>query len=188
MSRALEAKLVTFVNGVLNTTLQAGDLEARGFLIGHVVGALPADGSTPPGVAGATVIAGGTAEQGLDLIYPNADFTGQGNATSSSGIFLVVPKAAAPMVTTWTVMPPTGDTRTWDPHLAGTTPNTAFNIIMPANGSAAIDGSADAPAGDGSVDGGGDATDGVTHDVSTDEAVELSPHDGGVDGTDASHG
>jgi len=44
-----------------------------------------------------------------------------------------VPKAAAPIVTMWDVVPPAGDTRTWAPHLAGANPANAFVIIMPAN-------------------------------------------------------
>jgi hypothetical protein len=85
------------------------------------------------GVAGATVVPAGTAAATFDLIYPNADFTGKGPATSASGIFLVVPKQAGAIVTSWDVVPPKGDTRTWPMHLAGTNPGNAFIIIMPAN-------------------------------------------------------
>lgn len=135
VSRALEAKLVAYVNKVQATTLNPGDLEARGFLIGHVVGKL-SEGPTPAGVAGATVVPGCAAAAtgcAFDLIYPNADFTAKGAATSASGIFLVIPKTAASVVTTWDVVPPTGDTRTWPQHLAGANPNNAFVIILPAN-------------------------------------------------------
>jgi hypothetical protein len=175
VSRALEAKLVLYVNAVLGTTMQAGDLEARGFLIGHITGAAPADGSNPVPVAGATVVASGTAASGFDLIYPTADFTGKGTATSATGIFLVVPKAASPIVTTWTVVRPTGDTRTWQDHLAGTNPNNAFVIILPAD---------DQPT-DGGVDGGTDATSDGATDVATDGLADK-PADGATDGaTDA---
>jgi hypothetical protein len=127
VSRKLEAKLVTFVNGALGTTLAAGDLEARGFLIGHVLDKL-STATTP------AVMAQGT---NLDVIYPNATFTGKGTVTSASGIFLMVPKlvngVAQPVVTSWMVNPPAGDTRAWEPHLAGTNPGNAYVLIMPAN-------------------------------------------------------
>jgi hypothetical protein len=135
VSRKLEAKLVTFVNGALGMTLAAGDLEARGFLIGHVLDKLSTATTPagPAGVAGATVMAQGA----FDVIYPNATFTGKGTATSTTGIFLMVPKlvngAAQAVVTNWTVIPPAGDTRGWESHLAGTNPGNAFVIIMPAN-------------------------------------------------------
>jgi hypothetical protein len=133
VSRKLEAKLVAFVNKVLGTTLAAGDLEARGFLIGHVVGKLSEGHPDPDGVAGATVVPGGTTASMFDLIYPNADFTAKGSATAASGIFLMIPKATASIVTTWDVVPPMGDTRTWPQHLAGANPGNAFIIILPAN-------------------------------------------------------
>ncbi len=135
VSRKLEAKLVIFVNAVLGTTLVAGDLEARGFLIGHILDKLSTATTPagPAGVAGATVMATGA----FDVIYPNATFTGKGTATAASGLFLMVPKlvngAAQAVVTNWTVVPPPGDPRTWEAHLAGTNPNNAFVIIMPAN-------------------------------------------------------
>ena len=73
----------------------------------------------------------------FDVIYPNADFTGKGTATSASGIFVMVPRLVSgkvvPVVTNWTVIPPTGDARTWEPHIAGSNPGNAFIIIMPAN-------------------------------------------------------
>jgi hypothetical protein len=135
VSRKLEAKLVTFVNAVNGMTLAAGDLEARGFLIGHVLDKLSTATTPagPNGVAGATVMAQGA----FDVIYPNATFTGKGTATAANGIFLMVPKlvngAAVPVVTNWAVVPPQGDARTWEMHIAGTNPGNAFIIIMPAN-------------------------------------------------------
>jgi hypothetical protein len=129
VSRKLEVVLGRFVGKVLNQTFAPGDLETRGFLIGHIVGKPPADGSVPPGVAGATVAATGP----FDIIYPAADFMGAGAATSATGIFLMVPRTAQAVVTTWNVVPPAGDTRTWSPHLAGSNPNNAFVIILPAD-------------------------------------------------------
>jgi hypothetical protein len=128
VSRKLEAKLSAFVGTALNETFGAGDLEARGFLIGHVVGKL-SEGPVPAGVAGATVSAMGP----FKVIYPNADFTNTGPRTSTSGIFIMVPNKAEPVVTTWDVVKPAGDPRTWDMHLAGSNPGTAFVIILPAN-------------------------------------------------------
>jgi hypothetical protein len=133
VSRKLEAKLVAFVDKVLGLTLAAGDLETRGFLIGHVVGKLSEGHPDPEGVAGATVVPGGTSATTFDLIYPNADFSGKGTATAAGGIFLMIPKAEASIVTTWDVVPPAGDTRTWPQHLAGSNPGNAFVIILPAN-------------------------------------------------------
>ncbi|HEV3031907.1 MAG TPA: hypothetical protein VG319_09710 [Polyangia bacterium] len=133
VSRKLEAALGQFVGQVLKITLAPGDLEARGFLIGHVVGKL-SEGPMPAGVAGAMVSATGN----FDVIYPNATFSGAGTTTAASGIFLMVPRptdagAFGPVVTMWDVVPPTNDTRTWASHLAGSNPSNAFVIIMPAN-------------------------------------------------------
>jgi hypothetical protein len=128
VSRKLEAALGLFAGKVLGITLAPGDLEARGFLIGHVVDKL-SSAPMPAGVAGAKVAAMGA----FDVIYPNADFSGAGTTTAATGIFLMVPKTAAAVVTMWDVVPPMGDTRTWEKHIAGSNPNNAFVIIMPAN-------------------------------------------------------
>ncbi|HEY2731040.1 MAG TPA: hypothetical protein VGK52_13945 [Polyangia bacterium] len=133
VSRELEAALGQFVGQVLKITLAPGDLETRGFLIGHVVGKL-SEGPMPAGVAGATVSAMGN----FDVIYPNATFSGAGTATAATGIFLMVPRptdagAFEPVVTMWDVVPPAADTRTWASHIAGSNPSNAFVIIMPAN-------------------------------------------------------
>jgi hypothetical protein len=130
VSRKLEAALGAFVGKVLNQTFAPGDLEARGFLIGHVVDKLPADGSMPAAVVGAKVSTTGTT---FDVIYPAADFMSAGTSTSALGIFLMVPKTATAVVANWNVVPPTGDTRTWSPHLAGSNPQNAFVIILPAD-------------------------------------------------------
>jgi hypothetical protein len=128
VSRALEAKLAAFVSAALNETFAAGDLETRGFLIGHVVDKL-SSAPTPAGVAGATVSATGQ----LKIIYPDATFTAAGTATSESGIFLMVPLEAKTVITMFDVVMPPGDRRTWTPHLAGSNPNNAFVIILPAD-------------------------------------------------------
>jgi hypothetical protein len=130
VSRKLEVALGMFVGKVLGGTFAPGDLEARGFLIGHVVDKL-SSAPMPAGVAGAKVAT--PSSTGFDVIYPTADFSGAGMATSATGIFLMVPKAAGPIVATWNVVPPTGDTRTWASHLAGSNPNNAFVIILPAD-------------------------------------------------------
>ena len=129
VSRKLEAALGVFAGKALGVTFAPGDLEARGFLIGHVVGQLKPDGSQPDGVAGATVAAMGP----FTVIYPTADFTAVGTTTSTSGIFLMVPNEAKAVVATWDVVPPMGDARVWSPHLAGANPNNAFVIILPAD-------------------------------------------------------
>jgi hypothetical protein len=130
VSRKLEAKLAAFASGPLGTAFAAGDLEARGFLIGHVVGKL-SEGPEPAGVAGATVMPVGAAP--FDVLYPNATFTATGNATAASGIFLVVPRTAMAFVASCMVVAPAGETRTWDAFLAGSNPANAFIIILPAN-------------------------------------------------------
>jgi len=143
VSRKLEAALGQFVGAVLKKAFAPGDLEARGFLIGHIVDKL-SSAPMPAGVAGAKVStladcgmaaadAGASTSTCLDIIYPNADFSGAGTATSVTGIFLAVPRATMPVVTMWNVVPPTNDTRGWTAHLAGSNPSNAFVIIMPAN-------------------------------------------------------
>jgi hypothetical protein len=129
VSRKLTGVLAAFVSQVQGgTALTGDDLEARGFLIGHIVGKV-VGAAVPDGVEGATVAATGS----FDVIYPTADFSGAGAKTAKDGIFLMVPKTAAPVVTMWDVVPPAGDTRTWEMHLAGANPGNAFVIIMPAN-------------------------------------------------------
>ncbi|HSZ84115.1 MAG TPA: hypothetical protein VLA14_17645 [Polyangia bacterium] len=128
VSLKLEALLGAFVGKALGQTFNPGDLETRGFLIGYVVGK-PSEGTFPPPIAGATVSATGA----FDVIYPNADFSATGTATSTSGVFLMVPKMAASVVATWTVNPPATETRTWNQYLAGANPGNAFIIILAAN-------------------------------------------------------
>jgi hypothetical protein len=128
VSRKLEAVIGKFVGTALMTTFAPGDLETRGFLIGHVVGKL-SEGPVPAGVAGAKVVATGS----FDVLYPNADFTAAGTTTAAQGIFIAVPKTAGPMVAMWDVVPPAGDARTWAKYLAGANPNNAFVIIIPAD-------------------------------------------------------
>jgi hypothetical protein len=126
VSRKLEGVLGAFAGKALTTTFNPGDLETRGFLIGHVVGKLSE--GTPP-IAGATVAATGD----FKIIYPNDDFSGVGTATASQGLFLMVPNTATSVVATWTVTPPATETRTWNQYLAGANPGNAFIIIMAAN-------------------------------------------------------
>jgi hypothetical protein len=58
-----------------------------------------------------------------------------GTSTSATSTILVVPKPVAQptsIVAAWTVTPPSGDTRTWPPLMAGSTPGTAFVILFAA--------------------------------------------------------
>jgi hypothetical protein len=139
ISRATQDKLAMLVSAVLSAgdagavTLSGDQLEARGYMIGHVTGKL-STGAMP--VAGATITAAGAAAGQVDIIYPNATFNGAGAATASHGIFLVVPHMEATPgshVTIWTVKPPSTATDTWSTYTAGTQPGAAFVIIMAAN-------------------------------------------------------
>jgi hypothetical protein len=127
VSLKLEALLGAFAGKALGQTFNPGDLETRGFLIGYVVGK-PSEGTFPPPVAGVTVSAMGN----FDVLYPSADFSATGTATSTSGIFLMVPRLAQPVVTNWTVNRPPTEMRSWTNYLAGANPGNAFIIIMAA--------------------------------------------------------
>lgn len=133
ISRKLQVKLATFVSTALGTPLTADELEARGYLIGHVVGRLSEGTPDPLPVAGATITTPGTTAPPFELLYPNATFTAKGTSTSADGIFLVVPKTAASFVASWYVVRPDGDTRLWGTYLAGTNPGSAFVAILPAD-------------------------------------------------------
>jgi hypothetical protein len=128
VSRKLEAVIGKFVGTALMKTFGPGDLETRGFLIGHVVDKL-STGPVPAGVAGATVVGTGS----FDVVYPTADFSATGTTTSTNGIFIAVPQTPGAMVAMWDVLPPTGDTRRWARFLAGANPNSAFVAISPAD-------------------------------------------------------
>ncbi|HEY7115052.1 MAG TPA: hypothetical protein VH475_00610 [Tepidisphaeraceae bacterium] len=133
ISKGTETALAAFVGPVLSipSPFTGAELEARGYMIGHVVGKV-AQGAPP--IAGATVAPGGTAQ--IDVIYPNADFSGVGNSTAPHGIFLAIPRVMGTpqsVVTSWTITPPAGETRTWPMYTAGTNPNNAFVILMVAN-------------------------------------------------------
>jgi hypothetical protein len=133
ISKAAEAKLAAFATATIaGSTFAAGDLEARGFMLGTIVGPLSA-GPSPMPVEGASVTIPTDAAAKVDILYPNATFTGAGASTAAHGTFLVVPKTAAPIVSVWTVTPPAGDARTWEMHTAGTSPGDAFVLIFPAN-------------------------------------------------------
>jgi hypothetical protein len=133
VSTMSEAKLAAFAAVVLaDNTIVAGSLTGRGFMIGSILGKQSA-GAMP--VAGATLTP--TDATKVNVIYPSADFMSAGTSTSATGTVLVVPKAsvanAVPVVTSWTVTAPTGDTRTWPMLTAGSTPGTAFVILFAAN-------------------------------------------------------
>jgi hypothetical protein len=127
VSKATEAKLAMFAAAFIpEPAIAPGTLEARGFMLGTVVGKLSA-GALP--VAGATVTVPPT-ETRLSILYPNDDFTGVGTSTASHGTILVVRKAATPLtsvVATWTIAGPGG---TWTNLTAGTSPGTAFVLLM----------------------------------------------------------
>jgi hypothetical protein len=134
VSVPLENKLVDFVNAVNgNTAIAHGGLEARGFMIGQVLGRI-SEGAAP--VAGATVSIGTTASQ-MDIIYPNDTFSGAGTSTNSSGVFLGIPHGPTMVVASFTVTGPAGGvdggTLTWAGGLAGSNPNSAFIIIFAAD-------------------------------------------------------
>jgi hypothetical protein len=140
VSVGTQTALATFVSTVLTQTdagaaLTGTEMQARGYLIGHIVGKL-SEGAPP--VAGATVaLPSGSAAAGqMDIIYPNATFTGAGTSTAPHGIFLAVPKASGTptaIVAGWTVTPPTGSTLTWQTYLAGTQPGAAFVLLFLAD-------------------------------------------------------
>lgn len=132
VSRKLQAKLAAFVAKSLGITLTAEELEARGYLIGHVVGRLSEGTPDPLPVAGATVTSSGTTAPPYELLYPNADLTAKLSVTGPDGIFLIVPKTAASFVTNLNIVRPDGDARIWDAYLAGTNPGNAFVVILPA--------------------------------------------------------
>jgi hypothetical protein len=127
VSKATEAALSMFaMRHVPDTTIAAGTLEARGFMLGTVIGTdlLP--------VAGATVAIPPT-ESRLSILYPDDTFSDVGRtSTASHGTILVVPKMPAPtsIVTSWTVTAPGG---TWPTLTAGTSPGTAFVLLFPQN-------------------------------------------------------
>jgi hypothetical protein len=131
VSVATEGKLAMFAAAAVpDTTIMPGTLTSRGFMIGTVVGKLSA-GAMP--VMGATVT---TTDSRVNIIYPSADFMSAGTSTASHGSFLVVPKPVAmptAIVASWTVTPPSGDTRTWPSLTAGSTPGTAFVILFAAS-------------------------------------------------------
>ena len=101
-------------------------------MIGSILGK-PSAGAMP--VAGATLTPADASK--VNILYPSADFMSAGTSTSATGTVLVVPKAApaaaVPVVTSWSVTPATGDTRTWTALTAGSTPGTAFVILFAAN-------------------------------------------------------
>lgn len=133
ISTGTEAMLAGFAATVLSdTTIVAGSLTQRGFMVATIVSKL-SQGAMP--VAGATLTP--TDASRVNLIYPTANFMSVGTSTSANGTVLVVPKTggagATPVVTSWAVTAPTGDTRVWPTLTAGSTPGTAFVILFAAN-------------------------------------------------------
>jgi hypothetical protein len=132
VSRSTEAGLAQLMAATLSdTTIVAGSLESRGFILGTIAGKT-SQGSAP--VAGATV-SPAPSETRFNIVYPNATFTGGGTATAAHGMFLAVPKLASSpvIVTSWTVTVPAGDARVWPSSTAGSTPGSAFVMLMSAN-------------------------------------------------------
>jgi len=133
VSTGSEAKLAAFAAAVLaDTTIVAGSLTQRGFMIASILGKQSAGAAA---VAGAMLTP--TDASKVNVLYPSADFMSNLTSTSTTGTVLVVPKAAGanaiPVVTSWTVTAPTGDTRVWPVLTAGSTPGTAFVILFAAN-------------------------------------------------------
>jgi hypothetical protein len=130
VSVATEGALSMFAAAALqDTTITPGTLTARGFMIGTVVSSV----ASPTPVMGATIT---TSDTRVSILYPSDNFMSAGTSTASHGSFLVVPKPVAnptAIVATWTVTPPSGDTRTWPMLTAGSTPGTAFVILFAAN-------------------------------------------------------
>jgi hypothetical protein len=137
ISTGTQDKLAQLVSAILTQTdggapLSGSALQARGYMIGNVVGKL-SEGAPP--VAGATVSVPTTAAV-FDIFYPNDTFSGAQTSTNTSGIFLAVPKAAAtagPHITQWTVTPPSNSTLTWQAYTSGTQPGAAFVLIFLAD-------------------------------------------------------
>jgi hypothetical protein len=132
VSEATEAAMAAFAAKAIptDTTIVTGELEKRGFMLGTIVSKL-SEGAMP--VAGATIT---TSDTRTTILYPSADFMTNGTSTASHGTFLVVPKLASAspnsIVATWTVGKPAGDTHTWTPLTAGTSPGTAFVLLFAA--------------------------------------------------------
>ena len=133
VSKATEARLALGAAAALSDpAIVAGSLETRGFMIGTVLSKRTDSPPTP--VEGATITTADTAMR-LAILYPNATFNGFGAATASHGMFLAIPKSAtsSAVVTDWTVTGPSGGSLTWPTYKAGTSPGTAFVLLMPAN-------------------------------------------------------
>ena len=134
VSKATEASIAAGAALALSDpTIVAGSLESRGFMIGTVLGAITGTAAPTP-VAGATV-ANLDASMRLAILYPNATFDGFGTSTAAHGTFFALPKAAttSSVVTDWNVTGPSGSGLTWPAYKAGTSPGTAFVLLMPAN-------------------------------------------------------
>jgi len=138
LSKTTQSALAQLVSGVLGATdagaaVTGDQMQARGYMIGHVVGKL-SEGAPP--VAGATVTVPSTVQNQIDIIYPNATFSGAGTSTASHGIILAVPKQVAtpaPIIAAWTVHGPSGSPLTWQIYTSGTQPGAAFVLLFLAD-------------------------------------------------------
>jgi hypothetical protein len=134
VSKATEASIAAGASAALSDpAIVAGSLETRGFMIGTVLGSL--NGTAAPAPVAGAVVSNLDTLMRLAILYPNATFDGFGTATAAHGTFFVLPKAAttSSVVTDWNVTPPVGSALTWPTYKAGTSPGTAFVLLMPAN-------------------------------------------------------
>lgn len=138
VSAAFEEKLAQFASaagGAANgVTGAAGSLASRGFIITMILA--NADPQPTP-VAGATFGPkdAPTASK-YAVIYPNADFSGVGAATSATGLVLIYPVAgppSTPPVGYWVVTPPTGSATTWPEQVVGAQANGAVVLLDVSN-------------------------------------------------------
>jgi len=138
VSAAFEAGLAQFVAGARAATNgdgitgAPGSLATRGFVLAMI---LANDTPKPTPVAGATIapmIAANASK--YVVLYPNADFTGVGAATSATGLVLIYPSGTglAP-VGAWLVTPPAGSTATWPAQVVGAQANGAVVLLDVSN-------------------------------------------------------
>jgi hypothetical protein len=138
VSAAFEGKLAQFVSAAGGTTNgvtgAAGSLASRGFILTMILA--NADPRPTP-VEGATFgPKDPTVSSKYAVIYPNADFSGVGAATSATGLVLVYPVAgppATPPVGYWVVTPPAGNTTTWPEQVVGAQANGAVVLLDVSN-------------------------------------------------------
>jgi len=128
VTRATEDMIRRFVNlAKPEENFGPGGLFERGFLLGMVVGK---ESENLPPIEGAKVQ---TSTTHLEIMYPNADYSAVATSTSSTGVFVAVPKGEGGTVSDWTAVPPDGETRKWHTRKAGTNPNTVFVFMFNAD-------------------------------------------------------